>query len=101
MPSVDELAEFIQGCRERKLPFKATAGLHHAVRQGGAHGFVNLLAAAILDEYALEEEDADAFQLTETLSNGAIDSSARSRSTSRASSSSASAAAASSSRSTS
>jgi hypothetical protein len=66
VPSVDELAEFVRGCRERGVPFKATAGLHHAVRQGGAHGFVNLLAAAIWDESALEEEDADAFQLTET-----------------------------------
>jgi hypothetical protein len=66
VPSVDELAEFISGCRERGLPFKATAGLHHAVRQGEAHGFVNLLAAAIWDESALEEEDAEAFLLTET-----------------------------------
>ena len=66
MPSVDELAEFMQGCRERKLPFKATAGLHHAVRQGDAHGFVNLLAAAVFDEEALAEEDAAAFRLDET-----------------------------------
>jgi hypothetical protein len=66
VPSVDELATFIRGCRERGVPFKATAGLHHAVRQGEAHGFVNLLAAAIWDESALEEEDAEAFQLTET-----------------------------------
>lgn len=66
VPSVDELAEFIQGCRERKLPFKATAGLHHAVRQGDAHGFVNLLAAAAFDEEALAEEDAGAFRLNET-----------------------------------
>jgi hypothetical protein len=66
VPSVDELAEFMQGCRERGLPFKATAGLHHAVRQGGAHGFVNLLAAAVFDEEALAEEDAAAFRLNET-----------------------------------
>jgi hypothetical protein len=66
VPSVDELAGFMQGCRERKLPFKATAGLHHAVREGGAHGFVNLLAAAVFDEEALAEEDAAAFRLNET-----------------------------------
>ena len=66
VPSVDELAEFIHGCRERKLPFKATAGLHHAVRQGDAHGFVNLLAAAVFDEEALAEEDSAAFRLNET-----------------------------------
>jgi hypothetical protein len=66
VPSVDELTEFMQGCRERGLPFKATAGLHHALRQGGAHGFLNLLAAAVFDEEALAEEDAAAFRLNET-----------------------------------
>ena len=66
VPSVDELGEFIRGCRERGLPFKATAGLHHAVRQNGGHGFLNVLAAAIFDEDALAEEDAEAFRVTET-----------------------------------
>jgi hypothetical protein len=65
-PSVDELAAFVRGCRERALPFKATAGLHHAVRQDGAHGFLNLLAAAVFEEAALEEDDADAFALSES-----------------------------------
>lgn len=66
VPSLDELAEFIRGCRERKLPFKATAGLHHAVRQNGAHGFLNVLAAAVFDEDALAERDPEAFRVTET-----------------------------------
>jgi hypothetical protein len=66
VPSVDELAQFIRGCRERGLPFKATAGLHHAVRQNGDHGFLNVLAAAIFGEDALAEEDAEAFRVTET-----------------------------------
>jgi hypothetical protein len=65
VPSVDELAAFVRGCRERGLPFKATAGLHHAVRRDGAHGFLNLLAAAVFDETALAEEGAEAFTLTE------------------------------------
>ena len=65
VPSVDELAEFIRGCRERNLPFKATAGLHHAVGQNGEHGFLNVLAAAIFDEEALAERDAEAFRLTD------------------------------------
>ncbi len=30
VPSVEELAAFVRGCRERGLVFKATAGLHHA-----------------------------------------------------------------------
>ena len=64
--SVDELADFVGGCRERQLPFKATAGLHHAVRQGDAHGFLNLLAAAVFDEEALAEEDAGTFRLNES-----------------------------------
>jgi hypothetical protein len=65
VPTVDELAEFIRGCRERSLPFKATAGLHQAVRQNGAHGFLNVLAAVVFDEEALAEEDAQAFRLTD------------------------------------
>ena len=66
VPTVDELAEFVRGCRQRGLPFKATAGLHHAVRRDGAHGFLNVLAAAVFDEDALAEEDAEAFRITET-----------------------------------
>ena len=66
VPSIDELADFIRGCKERELPFKATAGLHHAVRQNGAHGFLNVLAAAVFDEDALAEEDAEAFRVTDT-----------------------------------
>lgn len=64
-PPVDELAAAIRACREHAVPFKATAGLHHAVRQDGQHGFLNLLAAAIVgdEEVALAEEDADAFRL--------------------------------------
>jgi hypothetical protein len=61
VPSVEELAAFIRACRERGLPFKATAGLHHAVRQGGEHGFLNLLAAAASDdvEGMLESDDPE------------------------------------------
>lgn len=64
-PSVDSLAAAIRACREHSLPFKATAGLHHAVRQEGQHGFVNLLAAAIFgdEETVLAEEDEGAFAI--------------------------------------
>lgn len=50
-PTVDELAAFIVGCTERKLPFKCTAGLHGAARHTDPvtgfehHGFLNILAA--------------------------------------------------------
>jgi hypothetical protein len=66
-PPIDELAAAIRAFRQHSVPFKATAGLHHAVRQDGAHGFLNLLAAAIFarEEEALAEEDAAAFSLDE------------------------------------
>lgn len=62
-PPLDELAAAIRACRQHSAPFKATAGLHHAVRQEGRHGFLNLLAAAIFgdDEAALAEDDRGAF----------------------------------------
>jgi hypothetical protein len=64
-PPLDELAAAIHACREHGIPFKATAGLHHAVRQDGQHGFLNLLAASIFgdEDAALAEEDADAFRI--------------------------------------
>ncbi len=62
-PSIDELAAVVRACRASGVPFKATAGLHHSVRHGEDHGFLNLLAAAIFadDEAALAEDDPDAF----------------------------------------
>jgi hypothetical protein len=71
VPSVEELADFIRGCRARGLIFKATAGLHHAYpTDSGEHGFLNLLAAAVFgnEEEALRERapafalDADSFR---------------------------------------
>jgi hypothetical protein len=54
VPSAEELAEFVRGCRSRGLVFKATAGLHHVYpTESGEHGFLNLLAAAVFGE---EEE---------------------------------------------
>lgn len=52
-PSVDDVAAFIKACSAAKVPFKATAGLHHPVRHRNAetgfwmHGFLNLLSAAV------------------------------------------------------
>jgi hypothetical protein len=66
VPSDAELAGFVRGCRERGLVFKATAGLHHAVRSNGEHGFLNLLAAVSFEgreEAALGETDSNAFAL--------------------------------------
>jgi hypothetical protein len=65
VPTVEELAEFIRGCRSRGLVFKATAGLHHAYpTESGEHGFLNLLAAAVFgDEEEALRERAPAFAL--------------------------------------
>lgn len=49
-PTPMELAAVICACRDRDLPFKLTAGLHHAVRHTDPetgfvhHGFLNVLA---------------------------------------------------------
>ncbi len=50
-PAAEQLGMFIRSCVERDVPFKATAGLHHAVRHFDPslgvdrHGFLNLLLA--------------------------------------------------------
>ena len=65
VPSTAEVAAFVSGCRARDLVFKATAGLHHAVRTDGEHGFLNLLAAVVFgdEEKALAETDPAVFEL--------------------------------------
>jgi hypothetical protein len=67
LPRVPALAEFVQACRRLEVPFKATAGLHRAVRSGDEHGFLNLLAASVFgdEEEALAEEDPSAFSVAE------------------------------------
>jgi hypothetical protein len=67
VPTIDELASTIRRCRVLGLVFKATAGLHHAIRRDGEHGFLNLLAACVFgdEERALAEETAEAFAFDE------------------------------------
>jgi hypothetical protein len=54
IPSVEQVATFIDTCVAGDIPFKATAGLHHPVRhhsqEVGAkmHGFLNVFLAAVL-----------------------------------------------------
>jgi hypothetical protein len=51
-PTPIELAAVIGACRDRSLPFKLTAGLHHAIRHTDPetgfihHGFLNVLVAS-------------------------------------------------------
>jgi hypothetical protein len=49
VPDADTVAAWIDAALDRETPFKATAGLHRAVRHdpegGGSHGFLNVMAA--------------------------------------------------------
>lgn len=81
IPSVEGLADSIVACAERRLPFKATAGLHHPIRSvqrltyepdacsAMMHGFVNVFLAAAFAWHGerqiqpiLDETDASAFR---------------------------------------
>jgi hypothetical protein len=53
VPSAEELGRFLRACRKRRVPFKATAGLHHPLASESRHGFLNVLAAC-----AFEDDDA-------------------------------------------
>jgi len=85
-PTAAHIAAMLNELFKRGLAFKATAGLHHAMRgrypftyhqdseRGTMHGFMNLLCAAALvwfggeeDDvtHILEEEDLLAFRVTE------------------------------------
>lgn len=88
IPGARAIAEFIVACAQAEVPFKATAGLHHAVRaehpltyEAGCpralmHGFVNVFVAAafVLTQRAgvdgatavLEETDGGEFVFTES-----------------------------------
>ena len=67
------MADFLYAAAARRLPFKATAGLHHAIRSEAMHGFLNVLAAAVFAWYGagreillalLDERDAQAFDFS-------------------------------------
>jgi hypothetical protein len=68
VPAPAAVAAFLRACAAARLPFKATAGLHHPLRNPTMHGFVNLFLAAALawrgeDPLAtLDEQSAAAFQ---------------------------------------
>jgi hypothetical protein len=66
-PTVEQVALVIAACRDAGVPFKCTAGLHHAVRHDGEHGFLNILAATAAPsggiEAVLAEEDPAKLEL--------------------------------------
>jgi hypothetical protein len=73
-PPDEAVASFITECRRLRLPFKATAGLHHPFRTRDdeigvlQHGFVNLLAATAAPTAdtlkIVAEQDPGAFDVT-------------------------------------
>jgi hypothetical protein len=71
IPASRAVAQFIVACAQADVPFKATAGLHHAVRaefdltyekgcpRAVMHGFLNVfVAAAMVQAFRLGAEDA-------------------------------------------
>lgn len=83
-PSAEQVAELLHLLADRKVAFKATAGLHHPLRSqhwltyaGDSpsalmHGFVNVLCAAAVTHFGgsaddaqrtLEEQDPQAFEI--------------------------------------
>jgi hypothetical protein len=75
-PPAEQVATFIRACRQKKIAFKATAGLHHPIRcakpftydsdspVGRMHGFVNVFLAAAMPGSAsliLREENPRSF----------------------------------------
>jgi hypothetical protein len=68
-PNLDDLARFIRLCVEQRAPFKATAGLHHALRgnykftydndsaSGMMLGFLNLFLATAFARFDLDETE--------------------------------------------
>lgn len=89
IPEESRVLEFLRIASERRLPFKATAGLHHPLRapqqltykadspSAVMHGFLNLFCAAVLlwheqdrrqeAAWMLGERDADAITMDKTM----------------------------------
>ena len=70
VPSVEQVGLVVVCCRDAGVRFKATAGLHHPVRRGDEHGFLNLLAAATAPlarvEDVLAEADGSALEVEDS-----------------------------------
>lgn len=68
-PTPIELAAVICACRDRQMPFKLTAGLHHAIRNADPetgfvhHGFLGVLAGTLIAAH----DDAEVADVAELL----------------------------------
>ena len=65
--SPEDLAAFLCGAAVRRLPFKATAGLHHPIRSATMHGFLNVLIAATFAWSGVDQSGMDQPTLTRLL----------------------------------
>ncbi len=70
-PTPEQVAFVLATCRDARLPFKATAGLHHPVRhydrttEAMMHGFLNVFGAGVL-AHALDLSEAALRQVLRT-----------------------------------
>lgn len=69
VPTSEQLAAVVGACAAHGLRFKATQGLHHALRRPGEHGFVNLFATLALT-YALGIDAFPAAEAEKCLEDG-------------------------------
>lgn len=58
VPPASDLAAFILACKVARVPFKATAGLHHPLRSRSMHGFLNLTLASAFICAGMDSEEA-------------------------------------------
>ncbi|MGH9213938.1 MAG: hypothetical protein ACRD2C_25185 [Acidimicrobiales bacterium] len=78
VPSPRRLAETLVACARRRLPLKATAGLHHPFRHhqadlgGPQHGFLNLLAAGAAAAAGADADELEKVLETEEADGGAV-----------------------------
>ena len=59
VPTAAALGRFLSACRAARVPFKATAGLHHPLAAEGRHGFLNVIAACAFDNGAALTEGVE------------------------------------------
>lgn len=74
VPTSEQLAFVLSECASRRLPLKATAGLHHPIGNG-SHGFLNVLLASVVAlegadpadvEEILDDDEPEAFIFRDT-----------------------------------
>ena len=80
-PQAESIADFLLACAQLRVPFKATAGLHHPVRceralsyeenapRGVMHGFLNVFLASAMASEGREHEEIVTMLLDDDATN--------------------------------